>query len=214
MRVVRPAFRLPTTPLSRKFGFDRGTPIDRFFIDSFLKRFGQDIHGHGVEIGDSRYLTLYGGSFVTKKDVIDINRKNKKATIIGDLKNLSLVRANTFDIAIVTHVLGMIDDPQKAIQELHRILKPGGVLLATTSCLGPTMPDNQSLFRIMPEGARALFSTVFTKKNVEITTMGNYQVAVAFLSGMSLEEVDREVLTKSDPMFPCVVGIRAIKTYE
>lgn len=29
---------LRTEPISRKFGFDRGCPIDRYYINSFLKQ--------------------------------------------------------------------------------------------------------------------------------------------------------------------------------
>lgn len=45
-RIVGSLFRRPidfsdqlrTEPISRKFGFDRGCPIDRYYIDSFLKQ--------------------------------------------------------------------------------------------------------------------------------------------------------------------------------
>ena len=39
----------------------------------------------------------------------------------------------TFDTAISNHMLYHVPDRQKTISELHRILKPGGLLLAATN---------------------------------------------------------------------------------
>jgi hypothetical protein len=53
------------TPLTRSFGYDRGQPIDRYYIEKFLGRQARDIAGHVVEIGDDRYTRQFGGSKVT-----------------------------------------------------------------------------------------------------------------------------------------------------
>src|SRR6202035_2497766 len=37
-------------PVSRKFGYDRGTPISRYYIETFLKARKNDIRGRVVEI--------------------------------------------------------------------------------------------------------------------------------------------------------------------
>ena len=44
-----------TTPISDIFGFDRGRPIDRHYIESFLSRNVADVHGHVLEFADSEY---------------------------------------------------------------------------------------------------------------------------------------------------------------
>ena len=55
-RFARPA-RLGTlrgtTPLSRDWGWDRGTPIDRYYIARFLEANGKDISGRVLEIKDA-----------------------------------------------------------------------------------------------------------------------------------------------------------------
>jgi hypothetical protein len=53
------------TPISRSFGYDRGQPIDRYYIANFLGRHSGDIRGHVLEIGDDRYTRRFGGDRVT-----------------------------------------------------------------------------------------------------------------------------------------------------
>ena len=45
-------------PLSDVFGLDRGTPIDRYYVENFLKTRSGLIKGRVLEIGDSIYLSL------------------------------------------------------------------------------------------------------------------------------------------------------------
>src|ERR1041385_110870 len=71
-------------PVSREFGFDRGLPIDRFYIDNFLSAHRADIRGHVLELGDDRYTREFGTG-VTRSDVLDVTKDNAKATIVADL---------------------------------------------------------------------------------------------------------------------------------
>lgn len=43
-----------------------------------------------------------------------------------DICNMTLYKDNTFDFLICSHVLEHVVDPDKALQELYRVLKPGG----------------------------------------------------------------------------------------
>lgn len=53
---------------------------------------------------------------------------------------------NTFDIVLANHVLYLAPDVETALQETKRVLKPKGVLVASTSSL-TTMPQFRELFR-------------------------------------------------------------------
>lgn len=71
-------------PISSKFGFDRGTPIDRYYIEKFLNNYREYIHGKCLEITDNTYTKRFGGKEVVQSDVLDINTANLKAnTIFG-----------------------------------------------------------------------------------------------------------------------------------
>src|SRR4051794_37443694 len=50
-----------TAPISTVFGFDRGTPIDRYYIETFLSKNADDIRGRVLEIGDNSYTVRFGG---------------------------------------------------------------------------------------------------------------------------------------------------------
>src|SRR5262249_6056962 len=58
------------TPISREFGFDRGLPVDRYYIEQFLSVHADDIRNRVLEIGDDTYMRRFGGSRVTKGDVL------------------------------------------------------------------------------------------------------------------------------------------------
>lgn len=198
-------------PLSNKFGYDRGLPIDRYWIESFLETNRNLIHGHCLEVTDDAYTKKYGGDRVTKSDVMDIDSKNKKATIYADIRDIKSVKSNTFDTIILTHVLGIIDDFHAAVSECHRILKSGGVIIATSSCLSPTYDPSQNMWRFTPSGAKYLFTKHFGEGQVEIEQFGNALAGQCFWVGMSQEELTQEQLDYKDPKFPCVVGIIATK---
>src|SRR5882757_9483668 len=72
-----------TSPVGRSFGFDRGTPIDRYYIENFLDKNAGDIRGRVLEIGDNSYTIRFGGPRVDKSDVLHVDEANPAATIVG-----------------------------------------------------------------------------------------------------------------------------------
>lgn len=197
-------------PLSRKFGFDRGTPIDRYYIEKFLADNKAKIKGRCLEIGDNRYTKKYGASKVKISDILDIDKKNKKANIHANLKNLKSLKSNLYDCIILTHVLGMIDDYEAAVRECKRILKPGGTILVTTSCFSPTYDINANFFRFTVASARYVFGKYF-KKNLVVKSYGNVLAGQYFWVGLAQEELTKKELEFNDPHFPCIVAIKANK---
>jgi SAM-dependent methyltransferase len=118
-------------PISREWGSDRGLPIDRYYIERFLRVHGADIRGHVMEIRDDAYTREFGGNRVTRTDVLHAVEGNPQATIVADLACADHIPSDTFDCVILTQTLQFIYDALAAVGTLHRILKPGGVLLAT-----------------------------------------------------------------------------------
>ena len=119
------------TPISRHYGYDRGRPIDRYYIRTFLARRSGDIRARVLEIGDDSYTRQFGSLRVTHSDVLHVSRDNPKATIVGDLASADHIESDAFDCVILTQTLHLIYDVRAALVTLHRILRPGGVLLAT-----------------------------------------------------------------------------------
>lgn len=200
-----------TRPLSTKFGYDRGTPIDRYYIEAFLQNNQKYIRGQCLEITDNYYTSKFGRTRVTTSDVLDINRKNRKATIYGDLRRLTSVKSNTYDCFIATQTYVMIDDLDAAIKESERILKPGGILLVTLPCLGPVFNKKNHYWRFTAASSYYLFGKYFPKKSLSITTYGNALVGQAFWVGLGREDMTKDELEYHDPYFPLLVSVRATK---
>ena len=139
MRRALPPFRVGSVrlgdlrrirPISDNFGFDRGKPIDRRYIEKFLSRNAADIRGRVLEIGDNEYTIRFGGDRVDQSDILHVNPNNTRATLIGGFAHGDDLPAETFDCIILTQTLHMIFDMRKAVTTVRRMLKPGGVLLS------------------------------------------------------------------------------------
>lgn len=217
-RLMRPSFlyflRKNTNPISDYYGLDRGQPIDRYYIDSFIKENKEHIKGVCLEVLDDKYSSTYGEGRISKLDVLDIE-KSKNATVIGDLRHLENVSSNSYDCLIMTQVFQFIDDVESAISECHRILKPGGVLLATLpsisriDCVSGTEGD---YWRFTTASTKYLFNKYFNgNKTLEIESKGNARVGIYFYAGLSQEDVSKKVFEKNDTDFPLIITVKAIK---
>ncbi len=199
-----------TTPLSDEWGHDRGTPVDRYYIERFLEEHRRDIHGHVLELEDSGYTDEYGIG-VDRRDVLDINPANPQATIIADLAAAHAIPSNQFDCLILTQTLQYIYDTRAAVAHAHRILHPGGVLLATVPAVSRVDPLLVDYWRFTAASCSALFGEVFGAKHVTVRSYGNVLTAMASLTGMAYEEMSRRELDANDEYFPLIVAVRAVK---
>src|SRR5262245_24640210 len=74
-----------TTPIARDFGYGRGGPVDRYYIESFLEEHHLDVRGVVLEVGDASYTNRYGGARVNRADVLHVDPDAHGATFVGDL---------------------------------------------------------------------------------------------------------------------------------
>jgi len=204
-----------TEPISRLFGFDRGTPIDRYYIDKFLAENQKYIQGYILEIAENTYSKKFGLN-VSSYEILHFDDSNKNATIVGDLTKPETLPEQKIDCFICTQTLNFIFDVQKAIFGCYKLLKQGGVLLSTVSGISQISRYDidrwGDFWRFTDLSIRKLFETVFPKDNITITTYGNVLSATAFLQGLSLEDLPKKkLLDKHDIDYQITIGIRAIK---
>lgn len=200
-------------PISSKFGYDRGTPIDRYYIERFLNGVKRDIFGKCLEVTDNAYTKRFGEDRVTRSEVVDIDRNNTSATIFADFRDMQKeIPDNAFDTVIATHTFGVIDDFEAAIRECSRILKSGGTLVATVSSLGVAADPELAYWRFTKASARYVFGKYFDPKTLHVSTFGNVLSGQAFWVGLAAEELSREELRKNDDRYPIVIGILAKKS--
>ena len=201
-----------TAPLSDEWGRDRGTPIDRYFIERFLDRERSAISGRVLELLDSSYTRRFGVG-VEHADVLDIDAKNPNATIVADLAARDAIPSEKFDCVILTQTLQFIYDLPAALRQLERTLKPGGILLCTVPSVSRISRRtlHTEYWRFTTAGCELLFGQVFGKGRVQVGSCGNVLSAIAFLTGMAAEELSSTELEEADPYFPVLITIRAQK---
>ena len=214
-RVRRPAWLgtlRRTTPLSTIWGHDRGTPIDRVYIESFLSDHRHDIRGRVLEVRDNDYTARFG-TRVSRSDVLDIDPGNPCATIRADLEAADAIRSESFDCFILTQTLQYLADVPGSLVHARRILKAGGVLLATVPVVAPIdrLANQPDRWRFPPELCGLLFNAVFGQQHVQVQAYGNVLACIAFMVGMAREELSPDELGSYDPAFPLVAGVRAVK---
>ncbi len=204
-----------TTPVSSKFGFDRGLPIDRFYIERFLSRYADDINGHVLEVAEDAYTSRFGGARVQQLDILHVGGDDApENALIGDLRALPQIADETYDCIILTQVLQFIDTLEPAVREVSRILKSGGVCLATFSGIAALSTYDVErwgeYWRVTPQGAQQLFSSAFTGE-VAVDCAGNVASACAFLQGLCTEDLGTAQLEAQDARYPVLVTVRACK---
>lgn len=201
-----------TSPLSEGYGLERGTPVDRWYIERFLEQHRVAIRGRVLEVKNSKYTHRFGAG-VEQADVLDIDPANRNATIVADLATADAVPADSFDCFILTQTLHFIYEAQAAIAHAHRLLRPGGVLLCTAPCISRIERGSikTEYWRFTRASCSRLFGDVFGPENVRVDTYGNVLTGIAFLAGMAREELRQRELEDHDEHFPLIVTVRAQK---
>jgi hypothetical protein len=215
-RKVRVVFndRSATKPASSVFGLDRGTPIDRRYIERFLASKAELVRGRVLEIAESHYSRRFGGDRVEAYEVLHATPGNRNATIVGDLTDVATLPENAVDCFICTQTLNFIYDVQGAVRGAHHLLKPGGVLLATVAGISQIsrfdMERWGDYWRFTTASVRKLLEPVFGA--VEIGSLGNVLAATAFLQGVAVEDLpDPALLDEADDDYQVIITVVARK---
>jgi glycosyltransferase involved in cell wall biosynthesis len=200
------------TPISKYYGFDRGQPIDRYYIERFLARHRTEIRGRVLEVGGDDYTRRFGGTRVERSDILHVHAGNPGATIVGDLTDPAVLPRAGFDCIVLTQTLQLVYDVRMAIENLHNALSPGGAVLVTAP--GISQIDRGEwgktwFWSFTTPALHRLFAEVFGGDNVLIEQYGNVFAATAFLQGVAVEEVDTQDLNPIDQAYPVILGLRA-----
>ena len=175
-------------PISNVFGFDRGTPIDRYYIDEFLEENAILVKGNVLEIGDNTYTKKYGGNKVSNSQVLHFTAENSKADIIGDLETGKGIPENYFDCFIMTQTLPFIFDFNSACKNAVKALKKDGVLIITVPGITQISKydyDRWGHFWSFTDlSIKRIFTQFIPENQITIKTYGNVKSTAMFLYGL------------------------------
>jgi len=210
-----PFRRLPVEPYCRNWGISRGTPIDRYYIDQFLRSSSSAIRGRVLEVKSNDYARLYGDpNRVLSVDVLDILTANKMANLHVDLAHADAIPEESYDCFILTQTLNVIYDVRSAWAHAVRILKPGGTLLGTVSAVNRISAEDGGLdedyWRFTSGSIRKITEGIPRATQLRIEGFGNVLACSAFLYGIPAEKIEPERLNYVDPYFPLVYGFSVI----
>lgn len=202
-------------PISSAFGIERGTPIDRYYIEKFLAGHADLIQGRVLEIGDSHYSRRFGGDQVSAFEVLHTGSANRNVTMVGDLTNPATLPKNAIDCFICTQTFNFIFELSKAVEGAHHLLKPGGVMLATVAGISQIsrydMERWGDYWRFTTASIDRLFQPVFAG-GLEVKSFGNVLAATAFLQGVAVEDLpDPALLDEDDADYQVVIALAARK---
>ena len=107
---------------------------------------------------------------------IDIDLK-RNPNIIGDVCTLPFID-NCFDVISLMEVLEHIHNPQKALNEIYRVLKPEGLLIFSVPFIFPLHDRPDDYFRFTKYGLTHLLSKYY---QVEVVERNSFSEAIAVL---------------------------------
>jgi len=202
-------------PVSRTFGFDRGKPVDRWYIERFLAEHADDVHGRVLEVAEPTYTQRYGGDDVTQSDVLFAAPGDPEATVVGDLATGQRLPRGAYDCFVMTQTLQVIYDVSGAVRGTRDVLATNGVLLATVPGISQISREDRrdwgDWWRFTSDSMRRLFGDAYGAENVEVEAHGNVLSAACFLYGFAAEELSEAELAYRDHDFEMLMTIRAVK---
>lgn len=156
---------------------------DKFFEEK-LKFIAQNC-GKILDVGGGRPFQkligrhknlLEGKEYIT----LDIDSETKP-TIVGDAHQMPF-RNETFDAVLHVYVFEHLHSPQKAADEIYRVLKPGGYMLGVIPFIHPyhaRKSGYRDYWRFSKDGLTVLFDRF---AQVEMFKIGKYfRVMIGFL---------------------------------
>lgn len=204
--------KLPSEPISRRFGLEMGTSVTRRYVDDFIDLYKNDIQGNTIEVAELRYSKKYNNK-IKKASVMHVYGWNSSLQI--DLETGAGVEANCYDSFICTQTIQMIYGIKNAVNNIYKMLKKGGVALVTISALSQlSLSDCANwgeYWRVTEESCKKLFGEFFERDKIEICSYGNPKMACALLYGINVESFEKEDIEFQDKQYPILIGIRAKK---
>jgi SAM-dependent methyltransferase len=184
-----------------EWGWRRGLPVDRWYIERFLQEHAGVVDGRVLEVKEDAYASRLGAAEV---EIVDVDAQNPLATVVGDLCDPATLVPGRYDAAILTQTLQFVADPCSALRHVVQSLRPGGTALVTVPHIS-RLDGPSDLWRWSPAGLRRLVEEAMpTGVDLQVRGLGNGLAARAFLFGLAAEDVFPASLPVRDEAYPLI----------
>ena len=167
----------------------------------------------------SKCLFLGGRSRLAKEMPDGIEKLN---TDVRGRRGLPAINAeetpyddNQWDYIVSDQMLEHVRKPWKAVVEMHRIVKPGGIVVCTTCSYNPVHPSPLDCYRFMPDGMKVLFEDF---SSVHVDTWGSRDAMMYLMKGGKAKDYPNEpdermknAMESDDKKFPWMIWAVATK---
>jgi SAM-dependent methyltransferase len=94
---------------------------------------------------------------VTAYHTLDLWPRSEDTTYVGDIQDMHMIEDERYDAALCFEVLEHISNPGRAVREIYRILRPGGVAIISVPHLSRLHDEPHDYYRFTKYGLRHLF---------------------------------------------------------
>jgi hypothetical protein len=199
-----------TMPFSLDWGFDRGSPIDRYYLDQFLDAHRDVIRGRVLEIQAPIYTERYGHDVVESRSV-DIDPVHRPSFLCDLSRSEDVIPSDHFDCFLMPNTLSVLRDVEGCLRHALRVVRPGGHILAAASTFVPFVRDvareGEDYWHLSAAGWREVTKKAWPTGEPTIEAHGNCLAAVAAMLGLAHEELTPEELDVFDAPYPVLVTI-------
>jgi SAM-dependent methyltransferase len=182
--------------------------VENYYIAQFLRREARVLKGRALEIGKDHYTSVVAGRDLTITSLA-FTDDTELIHRVADMKD------NAYDVLLLVQVLQLIYDLHAVVRHIHRILVPGGILLATVpgTCYaaGGRVNEMKPYWGFTNVSLRKLIESVFPARRINTDVFGNVLVATAHLYGLGVGELTPKELNFRDNHYPLLLTLKAQK---
>lgn len=193
-------------PFSENFGWDRGTPVDRYYVDRFFAKHHAEITGDVLEIDRNIYTRQYGHELRTVHS-FDIDPASEPTYLCDIAHSEAILPSEAYDCVLLPCTLQHFRELELCLKNVLRVVRPGGVILASAAGLFRLDKVGLDYWRPTPDGWKDLLPRVWPGCAIEVESEGNCLAVVAINLGLALEELRPRELNAYDARFPVVTHI-------
>ena len=195
-----------TRPFSESYGFERGTPIDRHYLHRFLDTHRDLITGDVLEVQNSAYTTRYGHD-LKRTETLDIVPMFQPTYLCDLARSDAILPSASYDCVLLPNTLQHLRDLDACLRNVIRVVRPGGVILASAAGMIPLTGDTPDYWRLSPDGWREKLASAWPDVEIDVAGHGNCLAAIAAQLGLALEELTTAELDAYDTRYPVLTTI-------